>query len=303
MQVKDILHKIGYTDISELGKSYRTSPLYRPSDNKTSLSIDRTTGMWYDFADNNGGSLLSLVKLTMNLPSLEAAKEFVGDSTIDIEQATIHRYELLDTKKFDKQLLLKLEKNHTYWINRGISLQTIQTFEGGITHNGRMRHRYVFPIFDEKDNLVGFSGRSLVNNSDFPRWKHLGPKSTWVYPFKWNKEILFDTKEVVLLESLGDLLSMWDAGIKNTLVTFGISISKSIIELLLKIDAQKIFIAFNNDEKNNCVGNNAADKGRLNLLRYFDADQVVTAIPDYKDFGEMDLEQINLWKMKFLVKN
>ena len=300
MQVLDILHKIGYTEISELGKSYRACPLYRPSDNKTSLSIDKSTGMWYDFADRNGGSLLSLVKLTMNLPSLEAAKTFIGDATIEIGEAVAHRYELSDTKKFDKQLLLKLEKKHTYWENRGISLPTIMNFEGGIARNGRMKNRYVFPVFDEKDYLVGFSGRSLVDNPDFPRWKHLGAKSTWTYPLRWNKEILFYKKEVILLESLGDMLKLWDVGIKNTLVTFGVAISKSIIELLLRIDARKILIAFNNDVGNNLIGNDAADEGRLDLLKYFDEQQVITAIPDFKDFGEMNREQIDLWKTKFL---
>jgi hypothetical protein len=70
----------------------------------------------------------------------------------------------------------------------------------------------------------------------------------------------------------------------------------------LKIDAKRILLAFNNDEEKNLVGNDAAEKEKLHLSRYFDKEQIVLALPDYKDFGEMDNDQINLWTEKFHVK-
>jgi DNA primase len=166
-----------------------------------------------------------------------------------------------------------------------------------------MKNRYVFPIFNNKNELIGFSGRTLVTGYNIPKWKHIGTKSNWCYPLKWNINLLKSSKEVILIESIGDMLSLWDKGIKNTIVTFGISISRSIIEFLLRIDAQKIIIAFNNDEDNNLVGNEAADKEKFHLSKYFDPHQIILAIPDYKDFGEMDEIQINLWKKKFQIQN
>ena len=194
-------------------------------------------------------------------------------------------------------------KNHDYWVSRGISARTVSTFEGGVTFNGRMKNRYVFPIFDEHDELIGFSGRLLDINMNLPKWKHIGAKSNWCYPLKWNYNLLLKLKEVILIESIGDMLALWEAGVKNTIVTFGIGISHSIIEFLLRIDAQRILISFNNDEQNNLVGNDAADKERRHLMKYFDDSQIIIAIPDYKDFGEMDGEQINLWKSKFQIQN
>ena len=43
-------------------------------------------------------------------------------------------------------------------------------------------------------------------------------------------------KELILIESIGDMLSLWSAGIKNTLVIFGLNLSPSLIGALIKID-------------------------------------------------------------------
>jgi hypothetical protein len=47
------------------------------------------------------------------------------------------------------------------------------------------------------------------------------------------------------------------------------------------------------------VGNEAADKERMKLLKYFDPDQVIVAVPNYKDFGEMDAGQIDQWRKRY----
>jgi DNA primase len=204
--------------------------------------------------------------------------------------------ELKEVKRFKKELLFKLAKNHSYWLGRGVSERTITTFEGGTTFNGRMAYRYVFPIFDEFDNLVGFSGRRLNDNEDFPKWKHLGGKSHWLYPLKWNASEIIIKKEVILLESVGDMLALWEQGIRNTLVTFGVEISMKMVQFLLRADMNRILIGFNNDEGNEMVGNEAAEEGRVQLTNFFDEHQVVVAVPKFKDFGVMKPEEILEWK-------
>ena len=49
MSILEILQKIGYTDVKDNGKYYRTKPLYRSSNNNTSLCIEKNTGCFYDF--------------------------------------------------------------------------------------------------------------------------------------------------------------------------------------------------------------------------------------------------------------
>jgi hypothetical protein len=91
---------------------------------------------------------------------------------------------------------------------------------------------------------------------------------------------------------------MWDADIKNAIVTFGLDISISILNFLLRSDFKKINISFNNDLEKNSAGNIASEKGYNKLLRYFDKNQLNIKLPFKKDFGEMTKEEIIEWKTK-----
>ena len=297
MEIKDVLFKIGYSDLRDFGKEWRTRPLYRTSGNGSSLAIKKATGEWYDFSSRQGGGLAQLVQLTLNLKS-EEVESFIGGE-IQYASTPKDKYELSGIQKFNKQMLFRLRKDHTYWVGRKVSQKTVEQFQGGTTFNGRMAYRYVFPIFDDKDNLIGFSGRSLTDNPDFPKWKHIGSKSNWCYPLKWNSHVIMETKEVILLESIGDMLALWERGIRNTLVTFGVEISPKIIEFLLKMDIHRILLAFNNDSDNEFVGNKAATDGKKKLEQFFDPHQVVIAVPDQKDFGVMTSEEILLWQKTY----
>ena len=159
-----------------------------------------------------------------------------------------------------------------------------------------MKNRYVFPIFDLNNQIIGFSGRDITNKSKI-KWKHIGEKKDWIYPLHINKAP-FNEKEIFLVESIGDCLSMWDAGVTNTVVTFGLDISISILNFLLRSDFKKINISFNNDLEKNSAGNIAAKKSYNKLLRYFDKNQLNIKLPTKKDFGEMTKEEIIEWKTK-----
>ena len=74
-----------------------------------------------------------------------------------------------------------------------------------------MQNRYVFPIFDNKNNIIGLSGRKLEAKSNRPKWIHYGKKSKWIYPSFVNKNYIKDKEEVILVESIGDMLSLWEA--------------------------------------------------------------------------------------------
>ena len=83
---------------------------------------------------------------------------------------------------------------------------------------------------------------------------------------------------------------------KNTLVTFGTSLSLAILNYSLKLDPKKIYISLNNDSNKNNAGNIAAEKTQARLSRYFDKSQLKIALPPKKDFGEMTKEEIVQWK-------
>lgn len=294
INIYQILTNIGYS-LKDYGKEYRTKPLYRESDNDTVLRIYKDSGNWVDFKENISGDFTSLIKKSLNLNDNEMAKAWLKDKKFNFSKNINIKPEIKEIKTFDKDLLLKLEKNHTYWLKRKVAPETLNEFLGGIAKNGKMKNRYVFPIFNSKMDIIGFSGRDITNLSKI-KWKHLGDKSSWCYPLFLNVEEIKSKKEVYLIESIGDCLALWDAGIKNIIVTFGLEISISILNILLKIDPNKIFISFNNDKHKNNAGNIAAEKAVNKLKRYFDSKQIQIKLPNKKDFGEMTTEEILKWK-------
>lgn len=295
--ILNVLNSIGYTNLVDSGTVYRTRPLYRDSDNPTVLCINKINGQWYDHAEMIGGGLAQLVQRTLNLSSQEATKSYLVDlpQLADPQESV----ELVDTKKFDKGLLVKLIKDNSYWNNRGISNHTLIPFQGGLAQNGRMKGRYVFPIFDHREDIIGFSGRLIEHNDMLPKWKILGQKKNFLFPFQ-SSESIIKSKSAIVVESIGDCLALMECGIKNILVSFGVSLSPKIIQHLLKLDVGKIIIALNNDSENNSVGNKAAQSYKSEFCNYFDENQLVVALPTAKDFGEMSCEEITLWKNQYL---
>jgi DNA primase len=162
-----------------------------------------------------------------------------------------------------------------------------------------MKGRYVFPIFDDRDDLIGFSGR-LINPSDtLPKWKHVGQKKNFIFPFRATEHIQ-KTKTVMIVESIGDCLKLMECGVNNVLVSFGVSLSPRIIQHLLRLDVNRIVISLNNDEDNGLVGNLAAQEYKEELMNFFDEHQLAIALPTAKDFGEMSCEAILEWKNQYL---
>lgn len=300
INIYEVLTNIGYS-LKDCGKEYRARPIYRDSDNDSVLRIYKDSGNWVDFKENISGDFATLVKLSLKLETQDQAKLWLKEKNFIAN--TLHKDQkpkIKSTKTFDKDLLLKLVKNHSYWVNRGVSKETLDLFYGGVAENGKMKNRYVFPIFNSKKDIVGFSGRDLNSQSKI-KWKHLGEKASWCYPLFLNINEIQTSKEVFLIESIGDCLALWEAGVKNTIVTFGLEISISILNLLLKVDPNKIYISFNNDQEKNQAGNIAAEKAYNKLLRYFDAKQLEIKLPSKKDFGEMNAEEILKWKNKIKI--
>ena len=96
------------------------------------------------------------------------------------------------------------------------------------------------------------------------------------------------------MESIGDMLALWESGIKNSIVTFGLSITSKIKQILMLINPEKIYISFNNDE--NQAGNTAAQKAYDNLKRQFDLPQLEIKLPSKNEFGCMSTKEILAWK-------
>src|SRR5258705_5365402 len=76
-KIREILTDLGY-ELRDCGKEFRAKPIYRDSDNSTSLCIHKDTGYWCDFSMGISGKFDELVQITLKLDSLEAAQKWRG---------------------------------------------------------------------------------------------------------------------------------------------------------------------------------------------------------------------------------
>jgi hypothetical protein len=306
MDFKNILLDVGYSNIKDNGREFRMKPMYRDSSSETVLSVRKDTGHFIDFSKQISGSFEYLIQLSLGLKTAEEAKTILKDRwEVNGEIKREHRPSVSGVKIFPKSYLEKIVSDHSYWESRGISKDTLRLFCGGVVNAGTMANRYVFPIFNSKKELIGVTGRyikEIPEGKNTPKWLHRGRTSEWKYPLQINQKILKEEKEIILIESVGDMLALWECGIKNTMVIFGLNISPSLVSLLIKLDPNKIFVSFNDDSDNNSAGNKGVEAAVRKLKSHFDTHQIQTAFPSQNDFGDMSREEILKWKETNILK-
>lgn len=289
--LKDILIDLGYTP-KEVYNGFRCANIWRGGDNPNALMIYKN-GYFHDFVTNRRGRLNDLIGLTLGTKDINEIEKWANN----------HEYSILKTKKIDIPPSLKVKKylntdflnklinNHDFYTSRGISMETLLSFRGGTCKFGSQKNRYLFPIFDTKNNLIGLCGRDLTNTSEI-KWKITGVKKEFIYPTFLNDAIIKEKQEVILVESIGDCLALWQAGIKNVIVLFGTFLSPKILTYILNNNINKIIVATNNDGH---AGNEGAIKIRNKLTKFIDWHKVKIALPIKKDFGEQTVEENADW--------
>jgi DNA primase len=282
-----------------MGKEWRTRPIYRDSGNQTSLRIWKDSGRFTDFSAGISGDLTDLIKLTLNLPDREKATDYLKGQKF--EQTTqVPKPKLITEKFYPKELLIKLLPETQYWENRGISKEVLKRFTGGLATGGKMLRRYIFPVYDPKGNILGFAGRYVGANrpDSAPTWKILGKKQNFLYPCHLNKEIIRDSKQVILVEGISDVLTLFQNGIENVMCIFGTSISPKLVSYLISLDISEVIISTNNEPDNASIGNLAAEEIQEKLSKFFS--DIKICLPYKKDFNELTPEEIEKWKKEYL---
>lgn len=297
--VGDILSKLGY-NFTKIGDFYRTRPLYRDSSSNSVLSVNSKSGYFSDFAHPEfDGNLVKLVSLTLNISEKEA-QEFVGSDDYGLISKE-HEEKIEIQKKVDPDSLKDLLPSYGFYKIRGISEETLKFFQGGVRTYGKLNNRFIFPIFNLKGDIIALSGRCLFPNRDEgrPKWKHIGETRKSSYPLFFNKNYILQSQQIVLVESIGDMLALWENGVRNTFVCFGAKLSKENLKTLLSIPVNEIIISLNDDSASNSTGNKSSEKILDKLNKFCKNTKIV--LPTGNDFGRnMDgnipTESLEEWK-------
>lgn len=280
--IKSFLQEHGFK-VQTNPNGYQIQALWRGGKGYN-VSINKKTGLWYDFVDVKGGNLSDLVKIVSG-DSIDTNNFSLPDTSF-IENLEI-------PKKFDKNILKFLIKDYSYWNKRGISNEVCEIFGGGVADYNTMPKlggRYLTPIFSTKLDLEGFTARYTGNNPSIKKQKNIGIKKNFQFPLYINKNYILETKTIYLIEGMADLYTMFECGFKNTLCLFGLYLSPKLLSTLISLNPSKIIICENNDEINKYgkrPGQEAAINIEKKLLQFFDSDYIKIVNPKpYKDLNE-----------------
>ncbi|EAI5278382.1 DNA primase [Campylobacter jejuni] len=145
--------------------------------------------------------------------------------------------------------------------------------------------RITFPIYDHKDLLVGFGGRTL--NPNVPAKYVNSPqnilfdKSRIFYAFNIAKENIAKKKEIIVCEGYMDAIAFHKAGFNNAVAVLGTALTEHHLPLIHRYDA-KVILCFDNDE----AGLKAATRSAF-LLSTNKIDGKVAILQGGKDPAEL----------------
>ena len=295
MNYKEVLENLGYR-LKDHGSYWRTNAVYRSGDNSTALQIYKDTGVWKDYVEESQFMPFeALLKKTLNTNDDKAVNHYLKDNGVSIGERIKQKYLLKEEKTYPERALRKLVPHYDFYLEKGISRETLEDFKCGLAMSGKMYQRVIFPIFRKDGRIHGFSGRKVTQDSR-PKWLHMGKSSNWLFPY-YNidsvRDAIMEKESVHIVESVGDCLSLYGKGVKNVLVSFGLNISPTFISRLALLPIKKIFISFNNDQTSSVNrGFEGAIKSVFKLVDSIDFDKVYFIPPEENDFGEMDQIQI-----------
>ncbi|PIS09568.1 DNA primase [Candidatus Beckwithbacteria bacterium CG10_big_fil_rev_8_21_14_0_10_34_10] len=151
-------------------------------------------------------------------------------------------------------------------------------FKAGLVVSGqrsfydRFRGRIIFPLYDHRGNTLGFAGRVLekdlkgakyINTPETPIYH----KSDLFYGLNITKKAIKEKDKAVIVEGELDLISSYQAGVKNVVAIKGTALTESQVTLIKRF-TPNIALALDEDKAGDQAsrrGIEMADKEGLNI--------------------------------------
>lgn len=151
--------------------------------------------------------------------------------------------------------------------------------------------RIMFPIHDERGNIVSFSGRGI--NNETPKYLHTSENSIFkkkelLYNYS-NAKTLAYNNELIIVEGFLDVVGAKRLGYENVVATMGVALTTEHLKMIRR-NHSSITLALDNDQ----AGHDAMIRTIPELLQQgFKVNVLdISRIGEYKDFG--DLSQNNI---------
>ena len=191
-----------------------------------------------------------------NLESNKVAQEYIKKRKLPKEQ--VEMFEIgssPDSFSATYEHLLKEGFSKSEIISVGLGIQK-DLKEGKIYD--RFRNRLMFPIHDNQGNIVGFGGRTLgeddakyINSSEGPLYN----KSKVLYGLHYAKEVMRESKAVLMVEGYFDVLACHRVGVRNVVAVSGTALTEQHAKILAR-SCEKAVLCLDQDR----AGQEAAER-------------------------------------------
>jgi 5S rRNA maturation endonuclease (ribonuclease M5) len=235
---------------------------------------------------------------------IKFCNQFCGNINIDESLIHVQKYDAIDkllrlqsrknTKNHESKITRDIVRDRLifpakFYIDRNYSESVLDEFDVGLCMNpkSQMYKRVVFPVYDENNQfMIGSTGRTICN--DTRKWINQKGfnKSNFLYNYGKAMEYIKSSSTIILVEGQGDVIRLWESGIKNAVGMFGSKISDSQEFLIQKTGVSNIVIAADNDS-----AGIACMKDTIERFKYLFNVYVINLTKN--DIGDMTIHEIN----------
>jgi DNA primase len=320
----DIVDVIGsYIELRKAGANYKANCPFH-GEKTPSFVVSPSKQIYHCFGCGVGGDSIKFVMEMEKLTYPEAIEKL----------ASMHNFSLTYTKgssdysdakrvleAIGQWYIKNLHKNQTamqYLLDRGISQNSIETFEIGYVPSGqevmqflqsallplpkaaeagiiaqnengsgyyaRLVERITFPIYSPSASIVGFGGRTITNHPakyiNSPQTK-LFNKSRLLYGYHLAKESIYKNKKIIICEGYLDVVMFHQAGFKEAVAGMGTALTPEHLPLLRKGDP-KVILAYDGDKAGIAAALKAAQ-----MLSVANFDGGVVLFPEGQDPADL----------------
>lgn len=238
-----------HPDIREDEEKFQgVCPVHPGADNPTAFVVWKNTGVWRCYTHLchlDGDRCRHLCKHLgiENTNSYEYSIDSFGTQTSKIKR----EQEAICTREEFLNRLCEYPSKYAHE-QRDFPKYLLKKYGIGTSYKkGNMAYRCVCPIFsDDYKYVVGYSGRTIQDSK--PKWLHSNFKSGHnLYNIWFAKTSIKQKKSVILVEGIFDVLRLEEAGIRNSVSTFGLNIGQVQERMFQKMGVQNIIFGFDND--------------------------------------------------------
>lgn len=260
LSLSSVLEKEGIF-LKKVGREFVTHCVWH-KDKNPSLTIADGKGFVFCHVCREGGDAIHFIQHKFGLSFREACERIASKNSIEViykdedpeflrrkreEIETVKQAAIRSQSKY-REALKYSQKAVDFILKRGIQASTSREF--GLGYNSA-ENRITIPIKNYKGEIVGFTGRAIGDEK--PKYKNtenniIFNKSEIVFNEYRSSDSIREEDECIFVEGHFDVISMWQAGIKNVVALQGTASPSELVVSRLTRKTKRFVLCMDNDE-------------------------------------------------------